>query len=82
MRIRRWSLLLSMYEYTMVFRGTQAHGNADALSRLPLPITDSEEPSTPELVLLLDHLADSPVTVSDISRWTRRDPVLSQVLQM
>jgi len=68
-----------MYEYTMVFRGTQAHGNTDALlSRLPLPITDGEEPSTPELVLLLDHLVDS---VSYISRWTRRDPVLSQVLQ-
>ena len=31
--------------------------------------------------MLLDYLADSPVTVSDISRWTRRDPVLSQVLQ-
>ena len=35
----------------------------------------------PELVLLLDHLADSPTTVNDIRSWTRRDPVLAQVLQ-
>ena len=33
-RIRRWSLFLSGYEYTMLFRGTKAHGKADALSRL------------------------------------------------
>jgi len=55
--------------------------NADALSRLSLPVTENEEPATPELVLLLDHLVDSPITVSDISKWTRRDPILSQVLQ-
>ena len=35
----------------------------------------------PEVVLLLDHLADSPTTVNDIHSWTRRDPVLAQVLQ-
>jgi len=35
----------------------------------------------PELVLLLEHLTESPVTVSDIKSFTRRDPVPSQVLQ-
>ena len=35
----------------------------------------------PELVLLLDHLANSLTTVNDIRLWTRRDPVLAQVLQ-
>ena len=35
----------------------------------------------PELVLLLEHLEESPVTASDIKKFTRRDPVLSQVLQ-
>ena len=37
-RIRRWSLSLSMFEYTLKFRWTTAHANADALSRLPLPV--------------------------------------------
>ena len=80
-RIKRWSLFLSSYEYSLVFRNTTAHANADALSRLPLP----EEPATttkePELVLLAEHLADSPVTASDIQLWTRRDSKLSKVLQ-
>ena len=31
-RIKRWSLFLSGYEYTLMFRKTQAHANADALT--------------------------------------------------
>ena len=80
-RIKRWSLLLSAYEYKIVFRGTKQHGNADALSRLPLSTTPVEVPMAPELVLLLEHLADSSTTVNNIRSWTRRDPVLAQVLQ-
>ena len=80
-RIKQWALFLSNYEYTLAFRNTTAHANADALSRLPL----SEEPVsvTPEqeLVLLMEHLADSPVTASDIWRWTKRDKKLSRVFQ-
>ena len=59
-RIRRWSLYLSMFEYTLQFRNTTAHTNADALSRLPVTTAVAETP--PELVLLTDHLADSPVS--------------------
>jgi len=80
-RIRCWSLLLTAYDYKMVFRGIQLHGNADNLSRLPLPSTTSDLPMAPELVLLLKHLSESPITVSDIKKFTRRDSVLSQVLQ-
>ena len=80
-RVRCWSLLLSAYEYSITFRRTQAHQNADALSRLPLPETQKESPIPPELVLLTEHLEDSPVTASHIRIWTRRDPVLSKVQQ-
>ena len=69
-----------MYEYTLVFRGTQLHGNVDALSRLPVrqELPDTMDP--PELVLLLEHLDDSPVTAHQIEHWTRRDPSLVPVL--
>ena len=80
-RIRRWSLQLAAYEYTITFRGTKLHSNADALSRLLLPNTTAEVPMEPELVLLLQHLGESPVTVNDIRKWTKRDPLLAQVLQ-
>ena len=69
-RIRRWSLLLSAYEYKISFRKTEDHGNADALSRLPLKTTSLETPQPPELVLLMNHLGESPVTARHIRVWT------------
>ena len=41
------------------------------------PLKTVEEP---ELVLLAEHLAESPVTAQDIQAWTWRDSKLSQVL--
>ena len=72
---------LSGYEYTLCFRNTTAHANADALSRLPLPEEPVKTTSPPELVLLAEYLAESPVTANDIRTWTRRDTELSRVLQ-
>ena len=31
-RVKRWSLYLSMFDYTLTFRNTKAHANTDALS--------------------------------------------------
>ena len=78
--VRRWSLQLATYEYTIIFHGTTLHGNEDALSRLPLPNAAAEVPMEPELVLLLQHLDESSVTVNDIRKWTKCDPLLVQVL--
>ena len=36
-RLQRWAVLLSAYTYDIQFKSTVAHGNADGLSRLPLP---------------------------------------------
>ena len=80
-RICRWALYLSIFEYTLKFRRTSAHCNADALSRLPLPVEPAIVQTPPELVLLTEHLDNSPVTADQICARTRRDPVLSQVVQ-
>ena len=74
-----YQMLVSTSEYTIHFRKTQAHGNVDALSRLPLPTAPAEVPMPAELVLLMEHLEDSPVTAQHIRLWTRRDPVLSVI---
>jgi len=40
LRMQRWALLLSVYNYQIEYQPTTAHGNADGLSRLPAPHTD------------------------------------------
>ena len=77
-RIKRWALFLS--SYTLSFRRSTEHGNADALSRLPLPVTIPIDSQPPELILLFQHLNDSPVTAEDTATWTRRDPLLGRVM--
>ena len=43
-RIQRLSLILANFEYTMTFRPTHKHSNADTLSRLPTESVEVEEP--------------------------------------
>ena len=78
-RIQRWALTLASFQYTLEFRSTSQHSNADALSRLPLSEAPSEVPTPAELVLLIQHLEEATVTANQIRNWTLHDPVLSKV---
>ena len=78
-RIQRWALTLAAFEYTLEFRTTSQHSNADALSRLPLLEAPADVPTSAELVLLIQHLEETTVTASQIRHWTLHDPVLSKV---
>ena len=42
-RVQRWIEFLSAYQYTLKHRSGAANGNADMLSRLPLPATDEDK---------------------------------------
>ncbi|KAI4890378.1 hypothetical protein NFI96_005277, partial [Prochilodus magdalenae] len=77
-RVQRWAILLSAYEYQIVYRPGKFHSNADALSRLPLPESPEEEKET-EQVLMIDCVDAVPVDSKQIRSWTAKDPLLSQV---
>nr|XP_023665672.1 LOW QUALITY PROTEIN: uncharacterized protein K02A2.6-like [Paramormyrops kingsleyae] len=78
-RIQRWALILSAYQYTIEYRAGKDNGNADALSRLPLPETPAFTHVPPETVFSLEKLSETPVKASQVRLWTERDLVLSKV---
>ena len=49
-RIRRWALTLSMYDYTLMFKSSRSHANADAMSRLPISDHSPDPPIPSETV--------------------------------
>lgn len=80
-RRQRYAVFLSGYQYEIEFRGTKLHGNADALSRVPLHSVDQPQDKKDPIDLFYNkHFDDLPVTCVQIRRKTQRDPLLSQVL--
>uniref|UniRef100_A0A3B3B4L9 Gypsy retrotransposon integrase-like protein 1 n=1 Tax=Oryzias melastigma TaxID=30732 RepID=A0A3B3B4L9_ORYME len=77
-RVQRWAVMLSAYEYDIVYKPGKSHANADALSRLPLPETTPEKELV-EQVLMMDVLDDALLDTRQIKRWTATDVILSQV---
>ncbi len=80
-RMQRWALILSAYIYTIEYRPTGEHGNADALSRLPLPHSSSVELIRDiDSKLNLVRMGALPLTHVQLRNATRHDPILSRVL--
>ena len=77
MRLQRWAIILSAFNYSIRFVPSKQNAVADALSRLPLPSTSNNEDATYNVEERLIH--SLPITHKEISHATRKDPVLSKV---
>ena len=81
-RLQRWALLLSAYQYDICYRQSDCHGNADALSRLPIVGTPVEEEGTMDAeVYNVTQLETLPITYQQLKTATNHDPILGQVVQ-
>nr|XP_037289311.1 uncharacterized protein LOC119182676 [Rhipicephalus microplus] len=79
-RIQRWALLLAAYQYDLEYRKGELNANADALSRLPLPVRDNGwENELAEYVLHAQAMDDFVLSAQSISDHTSKDDVLQQV---
>ena len=78
-RLQRWSWILSAYQYTIEFRPTDKHANADGLSRLPLKETGSEENDLASKIFNISQLEALPITVRHLRAATHSDILLSKV---
>ena len=75
-RMQRWALILAAYTYEIQYKPSGEHGNADALSRLP--IADKSFPKS-NPIFRVSYLDSLPITAKDVAQETDRDPVLSKV---
>eukprot|EP00079_Xenopus_tropicalis_P016020 XP_004914327.1 PREDICTED: uncharacterized protein K02A2.6-like [Xenopus tropicalis] len=80
-RLQRWALLLAAHNYTIQYRSADKHGNADSLSRLPLPVHHKDRKDALE-VYFINKMDTLPVSSSDIRKGTRTDPILCRVKEM
>ena len=78
-RLQRWAILLSAYDYNIHYKSTTEHGNADGLSRLPLPVTTPSLDTQSATTFNIGQIQALPVTFQHIQKATRRDPVLGKV---
>lgn len=77
--LQRWAILLSAYDCDIQYKPTTDQGNADGLSRLPLPSTASSLDNQNVMTFNIGQIQALPVTFQDIQKCTRRDPILGKV---
>ncbi|XP_034031452.1 uncharacterized protein K02A2.6-like [Thalassophryne amazonica] len=80
-RLQRWALILAAHDYTIRYRCAADHGNADGLSRLPLPVQHKEKQGTVD-TCLIKYIESLPIHCSEVKRETKADATLSQVIEM
>ena len=87
-RLARWALMLSQYHYTIEYRPTSHHGNADALSRLPVGpdkhFDEEEEDSDVDIVCMVKTISmqiSNSVESALLTKETKNDPILANVMR-
>lgn len=81
-RIQRWAIILSAYDYHILYRQSEKHANADGLSRVPLPETKDAGTETVSAyidALVCEHLEGAPLSARRIAKSTRTDSELSKL---
>ena len=80
-RLQPWALLLSAYQYDIQYRQSECHGNADAISRLPIVGTPVEEEGTTDTeVYNVTQLETLPLTYQQLKTATSNNPMLGEVV--
>nr|XP_054771124.1 uncharacterized protein K02A2.6-like [Lytechinus pictus] len=86
-RLARWHMILSAYDYDIIYKEGKQHQNADALSRLPLADDQTvwshqslaELDEQPPVQINMLDIDTRPVEADEVRRITKRDPVLARV---
>ena len=79
-RLQRWAILLSAYNYKILFKPTKQQCNANGLSRLRLPTKERLQVKEGVSVFNMGQFQALSVTFKEIRTATSRDPILSKLV--
>ena len=79
--LQRYALFLAGFEYSIEYKNTTQHGNADGLSRLPLEEARHKETVDPVEIFQVSQMEVLPVSADMIRQATQRDPIFSRVME-
>ena len=80
-RMQRYALQLAAHDYEIKYRTSAKHGNADGLSRVPMPTGKTVQEYDVMDVFYMNHMDVLPITASVIQNECSKDPILSKVLE-
>ncbi|XP_055918725.1 uncharacterized protein K02A2.6-like [Eupeodes corollae] len=80
-RLQRWAIILMSYSYTIRYRPTAQHANADCLSRLPIGPDeefDNMDESCHTLDVYSSFIEDFPINSSTVAEHSKKDSILNK----
>ena len=72
--IQRWAMTLTAYHYSIGYKPGMKHGNADKLSRLPLPEAPGHVPIPADVEFVLNQIESTTLKASQIKLSMEQDP--------
>ena len=80
-RLQRYALQLAAHNYTIRYRSTNQHGNADFVSRFPTPSKNAAAESLDYANVFYSHqFKNLPISADTVSNRTNKDKTLSRVI--
>ena len=80
-RMQHYAVYLTGFSFDIVYRPTKLHGNADALSRLPIK-SEQLSPVDPSNQLVINQLHEVPLQFETIAEETKKDKELKPLWEI
>ena len=79
-RMQQWAIFLSAYTYSIEYKGTKRHANADSLSYPPIEGEEDQDAAATSM-FNVPFIDEPPIMASDIAEKTSKDSVLLCIYQ-
>ncbi|XP_062713385.1 uncharacterized protein K02A2.6-like [Aedes albopictus] len=81
LRMQHYAIFLQSFDYSIQFRPTKQHGNADAFSRLPLKEKVPDNVIEETDMLEVNMIETLPITVEELAKATAADHTVKALLE-